>query len=68
MYLHFAQLHDTVFYNFHVVEINRTPYSSCRDVHPSNGDGEYSIDPTLSGNPFTVYCDMNTDGGKSKLK
>ena len=38
-------------------------YRSCRDVPASNGDGEYSIDPTLSGNPFTVYCDMATDGG-----
>ncbi|KAL9978223.1 hypothetical protein ACROYT_G015718 [Oculina patagonica] len=44
-------------------EINRTVYRSCRHVHPSNGDGEYLIDPTLSGNPFTVYCDMTTDGG-----
>ena len=35
-------------------------------MHPSNGDGEYSIDPTLSGNPFTVYCDMTTDGGNFK--
>ncbi|KAL9978204.1 hypothetical protein ACROYT_G015699 [Oculina patagonica] len=44
-------------------EINRNVYRSCRQVPPSNGDGEYLIDPTLSGNPFTVYCDMTTDGG-----
>ncbi|KAL9978217.1 hypothetical protein ACROYT_G015712 [Oculina patagonica] len=44
-------------------EINRNVYRSCRHVPPSNGDGEYSIDPTLSGNPFTVYCDTTTDGG-----
>ncbi|KAL9978210.1 hypothetical protein ACROYT_G015705 [Oculina patagonica] len=44
-------------------EINRNVYRSCRHVPPSNGDGEYSIDPTMSGNPFTVYCDTTTDGG-----
>ncbi|XP_078366014.1 uncharacterized protein LOC144650234 isoform X3 [Oculina patagonica] len=44
-------------------EIYRTTYPSCRHVNPSNGDGEYSIDPTLSGNPSTAYCDMTTDGG-----
>ncbi|XP_078383947.1 uncharacterized protein LOC144666390 isoform X2 [Oculina patagonica] len=44
-------------------EINRTLYRSCRHVHPANGDGEYLVDPTLSGNAFTVYCDMTTDGG-----
>jgi len=41
-------------------------YRSCRHVHTSQGDGEYSIDPTMSGNPFTVYCDMTTDGGNLK--
>ena len=35
-------------------------------MHPSNGDGEYSIDPSLSGKPFTVYCDMTTDGGETE--
>ncbi|KAL9978841.1 hypothetical protein ACROYT_G016413 [Oculina patagonica] len=44
-------------------EISSSVYRSCRHVHPSNGDGEYLIDPTSSGNPFTVYCDMTTDGG-----
>ena len=41
-------------------------YRSCRHVHTSQGDGEYYIDPTMSGNPFTVYCDMTTDGGNLK--
>ncbi|KAL9978221.1 hypothetical protein ACROYT_G015716 [Oculina patagonica] len=44
-------------------EITTTVYRSCRHVHSSNGDGEYLIDPTLSGNPSTAYCDMTTDGG-----
>ncbi|KAL9978233.1 hypothetical protein ACROYT_G015728 [Oculina patagonica] len=44
-------------------EINSRVYRSCRHVHPSNGDGEYLIDPTLSENPSTAYCDMTTDGG-----
>ena len=30
----------------------------------AQGDGEYLIDPTSSGDPFTVFCDMTTDGGK----
>ncbi|XP_078366035.1 uncharacterized protein LOC144650247 isoform X2 [Oculina patagonica] len=46
-----------------VQEINKSVYRSCMDVDPSNGDGEYSIDPTSSGNPSTAYCDMTTDGG-----
>ncbi|KAL9978236.1 hypothetical protein ACROYT_G015731 [Oculina patagonica] len=45
-------------------EISSRVYRSCRHVHSSNGDGEYLIDPTLSGNPFTAYCDMTTDGGE----
>ncbi|KAK3717339.1 hypothetical protein QZH41_011570, partial [Actinostola sp. cb2023] len=28
-----------------------------------NGDGNYWIDPTRSGNPFLVQCDMTTEGG-----
>ncbi|KAL9978232.1 hypothetical protein ACROYT_G015727 [Oculina patagonica] len=43
--------------------VHKTLYRSCEDVDPSNGDGEYSIDPTSSGNPYTAYCDMTTDGG-----
>ena len=44
------------------------PGSSCKDILASGdaqGDGEYWIDPTASGDPFTVFCDMVTDGGKS---
>ena len=43
------------------------PGSSCRDILNSGdaqGDGEYWIDPTASGDPFTVFCDMTTDGGR----
>ncbi|KAL9987327.1 hypothetical protein ACROYT_G001613 [Oculina patagonica] len=40
------------------------PGSSCKDILKSGdaqGDGEYWIDPTASGDPFTVFCDMRTD-------
>lgn len=43
------------------------PGSSCQDILISGdaqGDGEYWIDPTASGDPFKVFCDMATDGGK----
>ena len=43
------------------------PGSSCKDIVRSGdaqGDGEYWIDPTASGDPFTVFCDMVTDRGK----
>lgn len=43
------------------------PGSSCNDIVISGdaqGDGEYWIDPTASGDPFTVFCDMATDQGK----
>ena len=42
------------------------PGSSCQDILISGdaqGDGEYWIDPTVSGEPFKVFCDMATDGG-----
>ena len=45
------------------------PGTSCKDILESGdaqGDGEYWIDPTASGDPFRVYCDMATDGGKFK--
>ena len=45
------------------------PGTSCKDILESGdaqGDGEYWIDPTASGDPFRVYCDMVTDGGKFK--
>ncbi|XP_020907076.1 uncharacterized protein LOC110245157 isoform X3 [Exaiptasia diaphana] len=34
-----------------------------KDLGESRGDGEYWIDPGNTGKPFTVYCDMTTDGG-----
>ena len=43
------------------------PGSSCNDIVTSGdaqGDGEHWIDPTASGDPFTVFCDMTTDKGK----
>ena len=45
------------------------PGTSCKDILDSGdaqGDGEYWIDPTASRDPFRVYCDMVTDGGKFK--
>ncbi|KAL9987343.1 hypothetical protein ACROYT_G001633 [Oculina patagonica] len=42
------------------------PGSSCEDIlisGESEGDGEYWIDPTASGDPFLVFCDMTTDQG-----
>jgi len=42
------------------------PGLSCKDISDSNKDsasGVYWIDPTDSNNPFTVFCDMTTDGG-----
>ncbi|XP_078384063.1 uncharacterized protein LOC144666514 [Oculina patagonica] len=42
------------------------PGSSCKDIlisGDSEGDGEYWINPTDSGDPFTVFCDMSTDQG-----
>jgi large repetitive protein len=41
---------------------------SCKDILDaglSQGDGNYNIDPDGSGGvaPFSVYCDMTTDGG-----
>jgi hypothetical protein len=43
-------------------------YRSCLDIlasGASTGDGSYTIDPDGpgSGAPFSVYCDMTTDGG-----
>ena len=43
------------------------PGSSCKDILTSGdaqGNGEYWIDPTDSGYPFKVFCDMNSYGGK----
>ena len=46
------------------------PGHSCKDIldsGTSRGDGEYWIDPGKIGNPFKVYCDMTTDGGKLRI-
>lgn len=37
------------------------------EVGDSKGNGEYWIDPEGNGNPFKVFCDMNTDGGGSVI-
>ena len=45
-----------------------TPGSSCKDILISGdaqGDGKYRMDPAVSGDPFIVFCDMTTAGGKS---
>ena len=42
------------------------PSSSCQDILISGeaeGDGEYWIDPTDSGNAFPVFCDMTSVQG-----
>ena len=46
--------------------LQRLPGLSCKDIKDSNVDaatGEYWIDPTISNDEFTVFCDMQTDGG-----
>ena len=43
------------------------PGSSCKDILTSGeaqGNGGYWIDPTDSGDPFKVFCDMSSYGGK----
>lgn len=51
---------------------NASCYSACNtscktilDANPSIASGSYSIDPDGAGGnaPFSVYCDMTTDGG-----
>ncbi|KAL9987401.1 hypothetical protein ACROYT_G001699 [Oculina patagonica] len=45
------------------------PGSSCKDIlisGDSEGDGEYWMDPTSSGDPFKVFCDMKTDQGTGR--
>ncbi|KAL9956969.1 hypothetical protein ACROYT_G038540 [Oculina patagonica] len=49
-----------------VGQVPAKPGDSCKHILESGssaGDGEYWIDPELSGNPLKVYCDMTTDGG-----
>lgn len=45
------------------------PGISCKDIAERKsyplGDGKYWIKPTGS-EQFSVYCDMTTDGGKTK--
>ena len=46
--------------------VRKLPGLSCKDVKDSYEDaasGEYWIDPDISNDPFTVFCDMQTDGG-----
>jgi len=68
-----ANLKDALLLNIHLKHILLTglyvnqPGHSCRDIRDSGdskGDGEYWIDPEKSENPFKVFCDMTTDGGK----
>ena len=47
------------------------PGLSCKDILTSGeaqGNGGYWIDPTDSGDPFKVFCDMNSYGGKQFFK
>ncbi|XP_031564447.1 uncharacterized protein LOC116299869 [Actinia tenebrosa] len=42
------------------------PGHSCQNIKwtgQDTGDGRYCINPGNTGTPFTVYCDMTTDGG-----
>lgn len=42
------------------------PRASCAAIHaafPANPSGTYTVLPDPAGAPFTVYCDMTTDGG-----
>ena len=46
------------------------PGRSCRQILQVRGktnDGQYWIDPANSGLPFSVYCDMSTDGGEKDV-
>lgn len=46
--------------------VRKLPGLSCKDIKDSYEDaasGEYWIDPDISNDPFTVFCDMQTDGG-----
>jgi len=45
------------------------PGSTCKDIlitGEAQGEGEYSIKPTSSGDPLRVFCDMTTDQGTLK--
>lgn len=48
------------------VLVNITPNASCKrikEVGDSNGSGRYNINPTGTGSPFEVYCDMENGWG-----
>ena len=61
-------LADSMFLRYHLAKKGSHPLlagHSCKeikDLGESRGDGEYWIDPGNTGQPFTVYCDMTTDG------
>jgi len=44
---------------------------SCKTIkfisYLNANDGQYWIDPTNSGSPFQVICDMTTDGGIAEI-
>lgn len=44
------------------------PGLSCKDINEcqeNSPSGEYWIDPSNINDPFTVFCDMQTDRGKT---
>ena len=56
----------SVFFLARLGVVQSLPGLSCKDIKDSNedaGTGEYWIDPTISNDAFTVFCDMQTDGG-----
>ena len=48
-------------------EIPGTSCKMIRQVIGRTSSGEYFIDPTKSGDPFKVFCDMKTDGGELEV-
>ena len=67
--LHLLLILLTLFHTAKKGSNSLVPGYSCQDILISSdaqGDGEYWIDPTASGDPFRVFCDMRTDGGESK--
>ena len=64
----FKRLFNCVFLSLEKLGFfSSSPAYSCKDIRDSGdsrGDGEYWIDPEKNGNPFKVFCDMTTDGGR----
>lgn len=71
----FPNLEDSSYHNspqfphfvVHLGKDKDLPGLSCKDIsdsHKGLASGVYWIDPTDSKDPFTVFCDMTTDGGK----